>query len=191
VSETADPRSQLDIRLRAEVQRDDEAIHQIVRAAFNDDATAELVARIRQSPHYIPELSLVAEHAGDVVGHIMLHHLNLRDGATTHEVVSLSPVSVRPDVQRRGMGSALIRDATERADQRGEPLIVLEGSPAYYPRFGFRPAREFGITISLPSWAPEEAAMVYPLSRYRPEIKGHVVYPPAFDRVNADREQSL
>ena len=120
----------------------------------------------------------------------MLHHLDLRDGATTHEVVSLSPVSVRPDVQRRGVGSALIRSAIERADQRGEPLIVLEGSPAYYPRFGFRPARELGITITLPSWAPEDAAMAYPLARYRPEINGHDVYPPAFGRVNRDGELS-
>ncbi len=188
MSKTADPRSPLDVQLRAEVDGDYAAIHHIVRTAFKDDATSELVTLIRQSPSYVPELALVAEHGGEVVGYLMLEHLELRDGATTHEVLSLSPVAVRPDVQRRGVGSSLIRSAIERADHLGEPLIVVEGSPSYYPRFGFRPARELGITITLPAWASEDAAMAYPLCRYRPAIKGHVVYPPAFDRVNHDRE---
>ena len=175
------------VSLRGEVPADYDAIHELVRLAFNDEATPELVRRIRASANYLPELSLVADIAGEVVGHVMFSHLELDDGATDHRVLTLSPVSVLPPAQRQGVGSALIRAGIQRADEQGEPLIVLEGSPAFYPRFGFEPAKVYGITIHLPSWAPDEAAMVHVLSRYRPEIRGAVRYPPAFDVVNADR----
>ncbi|MSO78131.1 MAG: hypothetical protein EXQ79_00810 [Acidimicrobiia bacterium] len=77
------------------------------------------------------------------------------------------------------MGSALVRDVTARADARGERLVVLEGSPLYYPRFGFEPSAPLGIHITLPSWAPPEAAQVLRLAKYDPSIRGRVVYPPA------------
>jgi putative acetyltransferase len=173
--------------LRREGAADHAAIHAVVREAFRDEATAELVRRIRRSANYISPLTLVAEVGGEIVGHIMLSHLALDDGANAHRVVTLSPVSVRPDHQNQRVGAALIEAVIARADQLGEALIVLEGSPAYYPRFGFRPAALFGVVIDLPLWAPPEAAMVHPLSRYRPEIRGTVVYPPAFDQVNEDR----
>jgi putative acetyltransferase len=176
-----------DIRIRTEAAADVAAIDAVVRQAFKDELTAELVSLIRASPGYIPELSLVAEEEDMIVGHIMVSHLDLDDGERTHQVATLSPLSVRPDAQRNGVGSVLIRTALERADRHREPLIVLEGSPLYYPRFGFQPAKHVGITIHLPAWAPEAAAMVYPLSNYSPEIRGTVVYPPAFDRVNQDR----
>jgi predicted N-acetyltransferase YhbS len=98
----------------------------------------------------------------------------------------LSPVSVAPDAQRQGVGTALIRAAIDKADRRGEPLIVLEGDPRYYRRFGFRQARELGVVIRLPDWAAE-GAMVLPLSGYHASVRGEVAYPPAFDLVTADR----
>jgi putative acetyltransferase len=176
-------------RIRPEAAADHGAIREVVRTAFRDDVTAELVERIRRSANYIPSLALVAqdEDEDEIVGHVMLSHLLLDDGPDAYRVVTLSPLSVRPDHQNQGIGSALITAGVTGADHQGEPLIVLEGSPAYYPRFGFRPASLFRVVIHLPSWAPPEAAMVHPLSRYRPEIRGVVRYPPAFDRVNQDR----
>jgi putative acetyltransferase len=175
------------VSVRGELPADYDAVHKLVRLAFNDEDTAELVRRIRASVNYLPELSLVADSASEVVGHVMFSHVELDDGATHHEVLTLSPLSVLPAAQRQGIGSALIRAGIQRADEQDEPLIVLEGSPALHPRFGFEPAKAYGITIHLPSWAPDEAAMVRPLSRYRPDIRGAVRYPPAFDVVNADR----
>jgi putative acetyltransferase len=58
---------------------------------------------------------------------------------------------------------------------------VLEGSPVYYGRFGFEPSADYGIHLPLPDWAPPEAAQVLRLRNYDPSIRGHVVYPPAFD----------
>jgi putative acetyltransferase len=66
-------------------------------------------------------------------------------------------------------------------------VVVLEGSPAYYPRFGFRRADELGITIDLPDWAPAEAAMVLPLSGYYPAVRGKLEYPPAFIATGSGR----
>jgi putative acetyltransferase len=67
----------------------------------------------------------------------------------------------------------------QAADHCGAPLVVLEGSPHYYGRLGFRPAAAHGITIDLPERAPLEAAQVFLLSAYEPTVRGHVEYPPA------------
>ena len=68
-------------------------------------------------------------------------------------------------------------------DAAGAPLIVLEGDPAYYSRFGFEHSVPLGITMRLPEWASPEAAQVLRLGAYEPSVRGAVVYPPAFDDV--------
>jgi putative acetyltransferase len=88
---------------------------------------------------------------------------------------------VAPDHQRQGIGSALVRAALAAADRTDGTLVTLEGSPAYYGRLGFRYAADLGIRIRLPDWAPPEAAQVFPLTRYRAEVRGQLEYPPAFD----------
>lgn len=175
------------VRVRVETSEDYASVGEVVRHAFGQEEIVELVDRIRQSENFVPELSLVAEANGKVVGHVLLSHVNLNDKGTSHSILTLSPVSVSPEVQGQGIGGALIKAAINKADQLGEPLIVLEGDSRYYPRFGFQPSKRFGITIHLPDWAPEEAGMVHPLSSYDPQVKGEVVYPPAFDLVNQDR----
>jgi len=62
--------------------------------------------------------------------------------------------------------------------------VTLEGSPRYYPRFGFRPAGDYDVRIDLPDWAPPEAAMVFPLPAYRREVRGRVDYPAAFSQID-------
>jgi putative acetyltransferase len=166
-----------EVEVRHEQPADAAAVQQLLVAAFQGPTEAELVDWLRTSPHYVPELTFVAERSGAVVGYVMLWHVDLDDAGTRHRVLCLGPIAVAPHLQRHGIGSALMRHAIEAAELSGEPLIVLEGSPDYYPRFGFRHAQTLGITHSLPSWAPDEASMVRPLSNYRPEIRGHVVYP--------------
>jgi len=77
-----------------------------------------------------------------------------------------------------------MRAALSAADDRGEALVVLEGDPAFYRRFGFEHSKSHGITIDLPSWAPPEAAQVVRLRSYNPHdptLRGAVVYSIAFD----------
>ena len=123
--------------------------------------------------------ALVARVGHQVVGFVMLSGTDLVDEAgTRREVLTLTPLAVLPEYERRGIGSALVRAVVQEADRRGEPLVVLEGSPRYYGRLGFKSAAAHGISIELPDWAPLEAAQVYPLSNYDPRVRGRVDYPP-------------
>lgn len=165
------------------------AVREVVRAAFSHHVeVADLVELIRASPEYVQELALVARVSGAVAGFVMLSHAGLVDDAgDRHRILTLSPLAVSPPWQGRGIGSALVRAGLEAAEQAGEPLVVLEGSPKYYPRFGFRDCRELGIVLALPDWAPPEAGMAYPLPGYTPALRGRVVYPPAFAATGSGR----
>jgi putative acetyltransferase len=121
-----------------------------------------------------PAISLVAEEDGEVVGHTMLSPMRMGE----HRPLQLSPLSVAPAHQGRGIGSALVRESLRLADEAGEPLVLLLGHPGYYPRFGFEPAAPLGLE------APGDfgdAWMVARLRAYDPTLRGRVEFPPAFD----------
>lgn len=169
--------------VRGEVPGDAAAIAAVVTAAFNSAAEARLVEAVRASDGFVEGLSLVAELDGAVVGHVLVSHVELRSGDGSHRIATLSPLAVAPGHQRSGIGSALVRAVVARADALGEPLVVLEGSPDYYGRFGFEHSLAYGVRIDLPDWAPAEAAQLLRLAAYDPSLTGTVVYPPAFAEV--------
>jgi putative acetyltransferase len=163
--------------IRAEGEDDHNAVRSVVAAAFGPAVeVAGLVDGLRASSAFIPELSLVATVDDVVVGHVLLTAGELVDElAVRHRVLVLSPLSVLPQQQRRGIGAALVREALARADAAGEEMVVLQGSPAYYPRFGFRDSRTLGIQMDLPDWAPPEAGMGCPLSAWRTSTRGRLL----------------
>jgi putative acetyltransferase len=167
--------------LRGEQPDDRSAIADVTRAAFGSEREARMSDAIRSSDGFVPELSLVAEVdgrvVGRVVGHVMLSYVELE--GTDRRVLELGPISVEPERQRTGIGSELVREALRRAQARDEPLVLVLGHPTYYPRFGFRPAAELGIHPPHRS-IPAEAFMAIPLSAHDPELRGRVVFPPAF-----------
>jgi len=170
--------------VRPEAPHDFDAIRRVVAAAFESDVEAKLVDDIRADACYRPELALVAEEDGTIVGHVMVSHCDLHDGDAVHRVGMLSPLAVAPPRQKDGIGSALVREVLAVADAAGDPLVILEGSPAYYPRFGFVDARTLGITIHLPDWAPPNAGQAATLSSYNPIVRGTAAYPPPFEGVD-------
>ena len=176
---TSDPADALAVQchIRTEVNDDRDVIRRVVTEAFSPDTkVAGLVDALRRSAAFRPELSLVATVDEAVVGHVLLTAAVLVDElGVQRRVLVLSPLSVLPQQQRRGIGAALVRQALSRADAGGEELVVLQGSPAYYPRFGFRDSRTLGVAMDLPDWAPAEAAMACPLSAYRPSTRGRLV----------------
>ena len=166
--------------VRPEREADHPAIAEVVRAAFvrHPDEVATLVERIRASEQYIPELALVAEDSSGVIAHVMLSWVGIEGGSRTR-ILDLTPMSVRPDRQRIGVGTRLIWDVLGRAEDAGEPAVMVEGIPGYYPRFGFERASALGFVP--PSEIPDEAFMVKRLPGYSPDLAGRIVYPAAFD----------
>ena len=172
--------------VRPETPADHAAIAEVVAAAFGSDVEAALVGRIRASEEYVAALSLVAEREGRIVGHVMVSGARLRSADGDHPIVMLSPLAVAPAEQGRGVGGTLVRAVTRRTGDLGHPFVVLEGSPAYYARFGFEPAARYGVVLPLPDWAPPEAAQLLRLPGCTDAALhggGTVVYPPAFDGV--------
>lgn len=153
----------------------------VVEQAFRSRVEVELVRMIHESPNFVSELSLVAERGREIIGHVMCSYADLQDSSTRHRILTLSPVSVAPKFQRKGVGSALVRAVLRVADLRGERLVCLEGSPKYYGQLGFQDSRESGIHFDLPDWAPRNAGQIYKLKNFDPSLRGRVAYPPAFE----------
>ena len=167
--------------IRPERDEDHAAIAEVVRAAFirHPDEVATFVERIRASDEFIPELALVAEDSSGVIAHVMLSWVGI-EGGSRARILNLTPMSVRPDRQRRGVGTRLIRDALGRAEEAGEPAVLVEGIPGYYPRFGFEPASALGFVPPNPR-IPPEAFMIKRLPGYSPGLAGRIVYTAAFE----------
>lgn len=89
-------------------------------------------------------------------------------------------LSVRPDVQRTGVGSALMHAVLGAGDALGEPLVALIGDPGYYGRFGFRPGAEYQISPVVASWVP--VFQVRLLTGYQPEVRGTFRFAEPFDQ---------
>ena len=154
------------------------SIVEVHRDAFGGDDVPRLVAELRERADlYVPELSFVAEEDGGVVGHVMNTWNRLEE--TEARLLQLSPLGVLPAYQRRGHGSALVRASLEAVWAAGEPLLLVEGAPAYYGRFGFVRADELGLLPppeALYDWAFQVAVL-------EPEAElpqGHVVYSEPF-----------
>jgi putative acetyltransferase len=169
------------LEIRSEDLPDRAAVAAVVDAAFTDDRrVVPLVELMRASPGYLPNLALVADDDGDVIGHVMFTESTVEGSDAT--ILILSPLAVRPDRQRRGIGSALVREGLRRAEEHGAPLVIVEGDPRYYSRFGFRRALELGLERPNEQ-IPEVAFQALPLAAYDPSLRGKVVYPPPFDSV--------
>jgi putative acetyltransferase len=123
------------LTVRPATEGDSEAIRSVHRAAFPTPAEAELVTRIHSD--FDSEISLVAEQAGEIVGHVMLSRMSVSGDATAFRALGLGPVGVNPGCQGSGVGSGLIRAALATAATLGKEVVFVLGEPDYYGRFGF------------------------------------------------------
>lgn len=142
------------VKIRKENPADYRAMENLTREAFwgcMDHPTCDgehlLVHKLRKLPCFVPELDLVAETDGMIVGHIIysLAKVVTPEGLEI-PVLSFGPLSVHPDYKRQGIGSALMRHSIRQASRLGYRAILIYGHPDYYPRFGFRRASSYGIT---------------------------------------------
>lgn len=169
------------LNLRPERHGEEAAIRAVVERAFvGEPVVGELVDALRASPDGVPGLSFVAEVDGEIVGHVLFTRSLLDAPSRLVDVLVLSPLSVSPDQQRRGIGSALVRFALDEVRRsRPEPLVFLEGDPAFYARFGFEPGEPLG--FRRPSLRiPESAFQVIRLGSWETWMIGTLVYSRVF-----------
>jgi len=169
-----------EVRYRREQPGEEQQVRAVVEDAFRQHAVvATLVDRLRESTDWIDGLSFVADCGGRICGHILFTHGLLDAPRRLVDVLVLSPVSVATDFQGSGIGSALIRHGLGELSGRPEPLVFLEGAPAFYRRFGFQAAGELG--FRRPSLRiPDPAFQVVKLTSYEPWMTGTLVYSHVF-----------
>lgn len=166
------------VEIRSERDEDHPAVDEIVGAAFlaefGSTSEVSLVRAMRDRGELVADLTLVAVERGVVVGYIAMSEVtidNQRAGA-----LGLAPVAVAPHRQGTGVGSALIEASLARAESAEWQFVVLLGHAGYYPRFGFLPARDHGLTGD---YGDHDGWMVRPLAQ--PTIPaGYVRYCSAF-----------
>lgn len=165
--------------IRQEEAKDRSTIYSLVKRAFEtaeqtDGNEHDLVNALRKGKAYIPELSLVAEIDGKLVGHIMFTKAEV-GGAI---VLALAPLSVLPEYQRQGVGTALLQEGHRIARELGYGYSIVLGSETYYPRVGYLPADTFG--IKAPFDVPRENFMAYRLNDSVPALCGTLRYAEEF-----------
>jgi putative acetyltransferase len=179
------------LRLRPEHPADEGAVARVLAAAFARPDVASppevgLVEELRHSDAWIPELAMVAEYGGEVVGYALLSRVRVRsDGAATAPVLALGPVAVAPHRQRIGHGTAVVQAALDAATELGEQLVVVLGDPAFYRRFGFTRADRMGLTSPWSGLGEPWQALELPpdTSGGGPPPRGEVVFPPPWSKV--------
>ncbi len=139
------------IRLRREEPSDHRLVEVLTREAFwgmSGPGCDEhlLVHRLRTADCFVPELDVVAELDGIVVGHVVYSRARVVGPGGGHPVLTFGPLTVHPTHQNSGIGGALMRHTLAEAARLGHRAVVVYGHPDYYPRFGFRPGAQVGIT---------------------------------------------
>jgi putative acetyltransferase len=129
------------IVIRDEEPRDHSRVFELNKLAFDGYEEANIIERLRSVPGTI---SMVAEQGDMIVGHICLSPVTLNNEIGSF--AGLAPMSVLPGFQRQGIGSRLVEAGLERCREKEITAIFVLGHPEYYPRFGFTPASDLGIT---------------------------------------------
>lgn len=164
----------LHLVIREESRGDESAIDQVTRDAFRDHPFSQqtehrIVQALRESGAL--RLSLVASLEDQVVGHVAFSPVTI--GGVDQGWWGMGPLSVTPQWQRCGIGSALVRSGLRRLRERDVPGCVVLGDPAFYARFGFAPRS--GLVFPGP---PADHFMAWAIEG--PAPAGEVAYHPAF-----------
>ena len=167
------------IEIRKENEKDYDVIYDVVKTAFSkashcDGNEQDLVNDLRKGNAYIPELSLVANDNDKIVGYIMFTKINIGE----NEEIALAPLAVLPEYQRQGIGSLLIKEGHRIAKELGYNYSVVLGSENYYPKFGYVPAKVYG--IKSPFEVDDKNFMAVKLNDNADKIDGTVIYSKEF-----------
>jgi putative acetyltransferase len=169
------------VRIRLETPGDEPGVRHVHEHAFPGPEEAALVDEIRAAAPEGWQSILAVDEEDRIVGHALLSPCPVEDsyGEPLATVLAVGPIGVLPELQLRGIGSALMQAAAVLAVARGVPALVLLGHPGYYWRFGFVPARGLGLLPPADEW-PDDVWMGRLLPAWDDEFRGTVRYPEAF-----------
>ncbi|MEW9674452.1 N-acetyltransferase [Ammoniphilus sp. 3BR4] len=169
------------MKIRTERLSDYDEVFKLNYLAFrNREDESRLVERIRSSEAFIPELSLVAEENDQIVGHALFSKAEIIEDENRHEVIVLAPIAVMPSNQKKGIGGKLIQEGLKRCEALSYDFVFLIGHPTYYPKFGFKPAREYEFDLKQFN-VPDNVFMIFELPEGKMKrIKGELRYPKLF-----------
>lgn len=166
----------------SETNDDIAKIREVVTAAFGQTNEAQLIETIRNSPNFLPELSIVAKENENVLGHILFSPITIEAQREMMGAIALAPIAVTPARQRQGIGTQLVQVGLSKCRDLGHSIVVVLGHPQYYRRFGFQTASKFGVQAPFP--VPDEAFMVLELMPDAlKNVSGTVRYPTYFNEV--------
>jgi putative acetyltransferase len=154
------------------------AVRDLNRRAFGQDQESNIVDALRTNGAAL--LSLVATLNDQVAGHIMYSPVSVGGNV---KGAALGPMAVLPECQRQGIGSKLIEAGNRKLKDAGCPFIIVVGHADYYPRFGFRPASDHGITCE---WdVPDDVFLLLVLDESKMEgVSGFAKYRHEFSSVS-------
>lgn len=168
------------MRIREETTGDIRATHRVHELAFDSSAEAQLVDLLRSRG--VAAISLVAEDEGEIVGHILFSPVSIDPPDSNWHALGLAPVAVLPDRQRQGIGKTLINEGLQCCKERGVHLVFVLGDPAFYTKFGFRLALDYGLGNE---YQADEHFMVVELTPgVVDSFSGLVKYAPEFNEVD-------
>jgi putative acetyltransferase len=145
------------VTVRKEKPEDIKQIYSVNEQAFGVSTEAGIVDTIREN---CPDtLSLVAEDDGEIVGHVFFSPAEIEWSGKIIRGMGLAPMAVRPDRQRQGIGSQLVKAGLEILEEQGCSYVIVLGHPGFYTKFGFEPASKYGLTCQWEG-VPDEAFMV-------------------------------
>jgi putative acetyltransferase len=162
-----------EVRPEQPVDRDD--VLRVIAAAFAD--RGEVVADIWARLGHHRRAGLVVEQGGHVLGHVGLSRAWVDARRALVEVWVLSPLSVEPERQRQGIGTALVAAAIETAGGSGVPVLFLEGSPVYYGARGFDRADRHGFLPAALERTPRAAFQCVVFESREDWMTGQLIYP--------------
>lgn len=139
------------LTIRPETENDYRAVENLTREAFwnvyRPGCSEHYVLHTyRSDPDFVPELDLVMEKDGVLIGHVMFVRAEIEvDGGGVLPIMTFGPISIHPDLQRKGYGRILLNYALEKAANMGVGAVCMEGNIAFYGTCGFSVASTHGI----------------------------------------------
>lgn len=169
--------------VRQEDQNDFIETYELIKIAFGRDNEAILVKRLRDSDAFVAELSIVAELDNRIVGHILITKIKIINShQKEYDSLALAPLAVRPEYQKMGVGTQLVKSGLEKARKLNFRSVIVLGHKLYYPRFGFVPTEKWN--IKAPFEVPTNGFMGLELVEGGlKNVSGTVKYPKEFEVV--------